>query len=112
MLVSLDGDALEIISEAYDMWYMINDVEDEFTNNGLTYESKCNIPTLWDLRDLILEICMDNNIRTVWYHGVPIIRHEFVDYVNNIMDLELMEYLSGDLYIVNQAQQILIEELL
>lgn len=122
MLAKIEGDAIEIIKEAYDMWIRINDTDiwcrenktlsDYFFNKGLTYESDIMIPTMWDLKDLVSEICIDNNYHTVWYCGCPILRSEFVDCLDSIITMEKMEFLNSDLYIENQAQTILLNELL
>lgn len=121
MLSRIEGDALEIIKEAYELWMRVNDedvwyretktLSDYFFNKGLTGEMDVMIPTMWDLKDLVTEICIDNNYHTIWYHGHPMLRSEFVDCLDSVINMEKIEYLNGDLYIENQAQTILIQEL-
>lgn len=107
-------EALDIIVDALDMWGLVNQYDDyKYASavNSYVFESSFDIPTLWEIEDLILEICADYCIRNVWYSGVPMSVHEFVDCLSSILDMEKIQYLNKAFGMMNSAQTILIDEL-
>lgn len=105
-------EAIELISDVLENWYAISkDCRECVENNGIVFDSQAPIPTIWEIEDGLLETCIDYCIRSVWYSGVPLNVHEFVDCLESILDMEKIEYLGHKFEIKNSAQEILIEDL-
>ena len=109
-------EALEVITDALEMWSLVHlhdeDYECVSATSGFVFESLSNVPSLWEIEDLVMEICADYCVRNVWYSGVPMSIHEFLDCLQSILDMEKIQYLDKRFKMTNSAQSILIEELM
>lgn len=109
-------EALDIIVDALEMWSLVQQCGDEYSSvsavDGFVFESALHIPSLWEIEDLVMEICADYCIRSVWYAGVPMTSVEFVDCLQSILDMERIQYLDKKFQMMNSAQTILIDDVM